>query len=255
MVNRRRVLLRGLLTLVLGLVFMAPPSWAAIAFVQGKNAEEVDTLSDDVAFTWNGNTTTGNAIVCGLTTIVAGGTPVIGVTDSQSNTYTLGPITDGPFATRNLIAHAANITGGTTPTVTATFTDGSTQRSMSCGEFSGLATSTPLDQQTGQAQTDPGTGTDAVSSGTMTTTQHDELIVGATCCFSPPATAGTGFTKFPGSDVSTVTEYRIVSITGTYAATFTTGTATDDFATRGATFKMQHPPCRGSLMLMGIGGC
>ena len=233
-------------TLFAILLFMLAPtsvSWAAIAFVQDKVSFTSDS-GNTQAITWTSNTTNGHFVVCAVMWSTPATRTLTGVTDSQGNTYTLSAFTrttEGP-AVDVAIVHAFNITVGTTPTVTATFNgSGSFGRHLQCAQFSGIATASALDQAAGQAQNNPGTGTDAVTSGTVVTTQADELIIGATCCMgtTPPGTAGTSFTMFPAITTEDAnSEYRIVSSTGTYAGTFTADGAADDFATRVATFKM-----------------
>lgn len=254
--------LRWIPLLILAALLLGPASsWAAIAHVQNKVSATANANSTQ-AITWASNTTSGNTIVCTVVWADPVNRVLTGITDSQSNTYTLSAFTRQVGGVVDVaIAYATNITGGTTPTVTASFSGSSSfGRHLQCGEFSGLATASVLDQAAGQAQDNPGTGANAVSSGNITTTQADELIVAITCCFAttPPGTAGTSFTMFSAITTEDAnTEYRIVSSTGTYAGTFTADGATDDFATRVASFKMAVTAsgCRGALSLLNVGGC
>src|SRR6266496_4391487 len=72
--------------------------------------------STTVAATFPGNTVTGNLIVV----CINGGTNAVsGVTDSDGNTYVAADTGDLTYSDCE-IWYAANITGGTTPTVTVT---------------------------------------------------------------------------------------------------------------------------------------
>lgn len=128
-------------------------------------------------------------------------------------------------ARRSALAYGYNCSGGST-TVTATLSGAA--NSFSCmHEVSGVPTSDPLDVSALRFQNLPGTGTDAVSSGSVTTTADGDYIFGWTLDdgFSSTTTQGTGFTEAPdtasGND-GFRGEYKIQASAGSVAATFTT---------------------------------
>jgi hypothetical protein len=91
-------------------------------------------------------------------------------------------------------AYLENLTGGAC-TVTVTFSIAVQASIVATHEFSGGATSSSLSGHTAQCQTTPGNGTDAVTSGTITTTSGDYLVGGTTNGSASGASvaAGTGF--------------------------------------------------------------
>jgi hypothetical protein len=241
------MLIRGFLTLLCGL--LASPAWAVPAFVQG--AESAGTSATTQAITFGSNTTTGNTIVCG--SAFATTLNLVSAADAGGvNVYTL--LTETASVTLSVSVqqfYSVNITGGWT-VLTATYQNSGPSKGVHCAEFSGL--NGGVDQQAGQAQDNPGTATDAVTSGNITTTAADEVLFSTTCCSAPTVILGTNYTYIDAAaSFDQGSEYRIVSSIGTYAGTWTANGATHDFATRVASFK-GTPPCRGALLL-GVGGC
>lgn len=91
--------------------------------------------------------------------------------------------------------------------------------------FTGGFAGSCFDKTTGQRETAPGTGTDAVDSGaTASTTTNGELVHGAVARVGAGAmTKGTGFTDGTTAYASTInTEYMTQSSAGAATATFTT---------------------------------
>src|SRR5207244_7921652 len=94
----------------------------------------------------------------------------------------------------------------------------------------------------GQYQGAPGTGADALTSGNPSpapTTTANTFVCGFTCNFNnnvAPTAVGTGFTqtgavKYTASMGGVQGEFKIVSATGTYPATFTSGVTNDNWTT------------------------
>ena len=244
--------MRHLAALAFLLAFLATsPSWAAPAFVQG--CESAGTVATTQACTFGTSTTAGNAILCGTGLDITAVAALLSAADtSGSNTYTLLTQTANSNNVGIRQFYALNITGGWT-VVTATYQNSSANKAVHCAEFSGLQA---FDQQAGNAQTDPGTGTDAVTSGNITTTQADEVLFTTSCCSPTTIIVGTNYTYIDaGPSFDQGSAYRIVSSTGTYAGTWTANNAADDFATRIASFSALASSCRGALMMMGAGGC
>ena len=80
-------------------------------------------------------------------------------------------------------------------------------------EYSGLATVNPVDVTASAAGTPA-----AMSSGAVTTTQANDLLFGAGASDNTVTAAGTGFTKRL-TGFGNLTEDRVVTTTGSYAAT------------------------------------
>jgi hypothetical protein len=111
-------------------------------------------------------------------------------------------------------------------------------------EWSGLDPSNPLDQHVGT------TGTSTTpSSGNVTTTSPVELVYGYIIPNSGTLTAGSGFTVAT-QPVADLSEYSVVTTTGSVAATGTMGTNTV-WTAQVMTFKASRSR---NLMMMGVGG-
>ena len=242
-------ILRGIL---LTLLLWSPvlPVWAAPVWVQG--AESNATSAATQAITFGSSTTTGNTIICGtgfVTTV-----NLLSAADTSGvNTYTL--LTESTRVAVDVSVqqfYAVDITGGWT-VLTATYQNSSASKGLHCAEFSGMGASV-LDQQAGNAQDNPGTGADAVTSGNITTTVANEVLFTTSCCSPTTVNVGTNYTYIDAAPLDDQgSAYRIVSSTGTYAGTWTANDAADDFVTRISSFEAL--PCRGALMMMGAGGC
>jgi len=122
--------------------------------------------SDEDPVTLSNSVTSGNLIAVGLTTWNTA-IPTSSIHDNKGNTYTkVGEAKNG--SDRAAIFYAANVTGGSSFTVSSTA--GGT---LSVHEYSGVATSSPLDMFA------TSTGTSATpQSGNVTTTIDHELYFG-----------------------------------------------------------------------------
>jgi len=184
--------------------------------------------------TFSSDVTSGNLI---LVAITQWNSTVSSVTDNKGNTYTA--VTSAQHANTatdyTQLYYAKNVAAGAT-TVTVTFSSG--VGNIGIYEYSGLSTTSPLDQVTSNtgASTTP-------NGGTLTTTPDNELYfaVGAddNGNNSTP-TAGGGYTVENHQDDSAnherfYTEDR-VSAHGSYSTDFTIG-ASSDWAVIGASFK------------------
>lgn len=202
----------------------------AISLVQSNLAlTNSGTLTQAVTFT--SNTTSGNLIVVStVKNVDAGGLGVItGITDSNGNTYQQAIAQNGNGVVVNSVEiwYAYNITGGTTPTVTVTWSL-SNRPAATIREYSGIATTSPLDVTLGFTQVSQITSWSMGPSSS--TSQADELVivaVGATGG-SPSAglwSLGSGFSNLQSQVASTTArqgvEDKIISSTGTQSATIT----------------------------------
>jgi hypothetical protein len=144
--------------------------------------------------------------------------------------------------------YLANVTGAPT-TVTATFDgSGAFSRAIIIEEADEIAASGALDVETGQSQVNPGLGTDAVSSGAVTTTAPDDFIFGCSVntvnVGSDRFAAGTGFTERVEITAvrQTTSEDRVLASAGSVAGTFT---ATDGDSTTFITMVMAFKAAAG----------
>ncbi len=169
------------------------------------------------------------------------------VTDSLGNTYTR--VASAAHSSNHQIVevHYCIVTVSGTPTVTIRYnpTPGTTQAtnvSMNVDTFTGSDASSTADG-TGAAQEQSGLGgtTDAVTSGSWTTTTNGDLIYAATCqtdTGNDPGSVGTGFTLAQNSGgVILKTEYRTQTTAGSVAGTFTGGGSFNNFVTAAMAIK------------------
>jgi RHS repeat-associated protein len=199
------------------------------AFVQG-----AVTSTANVA-TFGSSVTTGDLIVVGVTD---NGTsvPTNAITDNKGNTYTRAvQVENTSTDDYAAIFYAKNVTGGSSFAVTMTST---VAGSLAVQEYSGVATSTPLDQ----IATSTGASGNPTS-GNVTTAIDHELYFGLAWNGNNGATwtAGTGYTLRENitnnaSAERLATEDKVVTTATTTAATFTTS-STEAFAAAIATFK------------------
>ena len=118
------------------------------------------------------------------------GVGVSSMTDSKGNSYALavGPTVSSGNATES-IYYAKNIAAAGANTVTVNFSGSVPEADIPILEYSGLNTTNPLDVAVGA----DGSGTVA-SSGSVTTTNANDLLVGANIIVSSFAAVGTGYT-------------------------------------------------------------
>jgi len=221
-----------------------------VAFAHVQSAK--NTASTGVTTT-TGIGATGSAIGTGNT--VAGtvswsnlGAPATNVlntiTDNKGNTYPVVDTGGDPNATQVSCSSflLGNVIGGPT-TITATFSGSNPgAATIIWDEYSGALTNVnPTDVHTKNAQHDPGTGSNAITSGNITTTIPGDLIYGAVCETTNGSTAiaaGSSYTLRVSNEAnaglnSASSEDQVQTSAGSIAATFTDGTngATDDTIT------------------------
>lgn len=207
-----------------------------------------------LAISYASNVTAGSLLSCWI----YANHGISSVADSRSQTFSSAVnVTDGAtFSLANF--YYPNTTGGA-DTVTVTFAGAITYASLQCAEYSGVATSSPLDQATSNSQTAPGTGANAITSGNVTTTTAGQLILGWTTALTVGAgtvSAGTGFTGRTNVFGDTIFEDQVQGAAGSIAATFTGTNAASNYITLISTYKAASAvTCTGRLLLTGVGGC
>lgn len=176
---------------------------------------------------------TTNSVAAGSTLVVYVGwtsaTVTVTVADDKNGSHTCvqNPTTATGIG-RGAMCYFIGTASGNTIT-TATFSSDPGAQRILVNEYSGVVA--PIDKSAGQGQIDPGTGTDAVSSTSITTAINGCFIVGGTTDFAGgnPAT-GTGFTSVRFNTDARM-EHLSQGSAGAQAATFTSPAGTDDFAT------------------------
>ena len=117
------------------------------------------------------------------------------------------------------IYYVPNIKGGAN-TVTVQFNQSAASPDIRILEYSGLATSAPLDV----TATATGSST-AANSGSASTTSAGELIFGANTVYTGTRSAGTGFTSRTITSDGDIAEDEDVSASGSYSASATLSSA------------------------------
>jgi hypothetical protein len=164
---------------------------------------------------------------------------IVSGADSGGNTYSVDVQANAGGQVTSTATLSAQATTGLTngQTISVTLSSG-TQLAGEASEWSGIVTSGALDKT--QSKGPQGFGTAWTSNATATTSQASELLVGAYGTGSGLTnTAGSSFTaesSLTGAFRGLMTEYRIVSATGAYAATGTLSASSDGVATI-ATYK------------------
>jgi hypothetical protein len=186
-----------------------------VAFVKGVTG---NATSGTTTGTFTGSTTSGNLIV--VTTSDDSGTTSNGVsvTDNKGNTYT--KVHHVASASTLSMWYAANVTGGASHTVTATWSTSATGRlTLVAQEFDGGFTT--LDKSTSAT----GSSTSPSSGATATTTAASETVVGGVSYggTATTVTLGSGYTNLNTvsvADAGIGQESKVVSSTGAQTATF-----------------------------------
>jgi hypothetical protein len=210
-------LARSFALLILLQAAVSGPALAApIAFVQSNSATP-QSPQTTVAITYTAAQTLGNlnVVVVGWNDSTA---TVSSVGDLRGNTYALAGVPVVQSATGSqAIYYAKNIAAAAAGanTVTVTFSVAARYPDIRIAEYSGLDTVNPLDVSTGAR----GTTTSISNSGPVTTTNANDLLVGANLVQSTTIGAGTGYTSRRITQDADILEDRVVTVTGSYSAT------------------------------------
>lgn len=146
-----------------------------IAHVQSRS---VAGSGNSISLAYSSNNTAGNFLALRLVAVPSSVT-ISNCSDTRGNAWESVPNATGGTGGYQAIRFAKNVTAGAN-TVTCTLTGPATASILDIFEKSGVDRTSPLDQSKLTQQVDPGTGTDAISSGSVTTTADGELILGAT---------------------------------------------------------------------------
>ena len=172
------------------------------------------------------------------------------VTSSPSNTWNSTTDVNNSGKVRIQCYYAMNAASGTT-TVTFNFS-ASVSWEIAIHEYSGVATTSALDQQNG------GTGnSSSPSSGSVTTGANGELIFGWTANSTGVGTytAGTGFTLRQSDFGFYASEDQVQGTAGAISATWGQGGSTAQWAAKVLTFKAAGGAAKPhQLPTLGVGG-
>lgn len=152
-----------------------PVSSETIAHVQSRS---VSGSGNSISLAYASNNTAGNFLALRLTASPSSVT-ISNCSDTRGNIWEPVPNATGGSGGYQAIRFAKNVLAGAN-TVTCTLTGAATFSTLDIFEKSGVDRTSPLDQSKLTQQVDPGTGADAISSGSVTTTADGELILGAT---------------------------------------------------------------------------
>lgn len=154
----------------------------AWAFVQAPTAVRNSSVSSQ-AIVFGSAVSSNNRIIIaiGWRAVFSGTVTISSVTDDLGNTYSLDKhqtiVEDGTHFAYGAV-YSAPVTSTGTPTVTVAWSASCTQVELAAAEYSGLATSSPVDVSSSGS----GNGTTSVASGsTANTTAANELVFAAVC--------------------------------------------------------------------------
>ncbi len=203
------------------------------------------------AFNAAGYTTTSATTVAITLTVAAGSTLVVWVTwddtttvtcsvaDPTNGTYTAGPVDNFTAVSQAFGRFYKQAVAAGSTTITATFGASANFRGIWVAEITGAVTTGGSDGSSGNTQSAPGTGADAVTTGAMTNAAQPALIIATAIDIDSTTTpaAGTGFTS-AGSNAALAArvESKRITATGSQAGTFTAGTGADHFWAAGFVF-------------------
>lgn len=193
---------------------LAHSASAAITYIQSNSVIDSPVTSVAVPYTDAQGAGDLNVVVVGWNDSTS---HVLSVTDTKGNTYTVaaGATTSSGNAT-SVIYYAKNIiaAAGNDNSVTVTFDAAVPYADVRIAEYSGIDTVNPLDVAVGAA----GDGT-AMNSGSVTTTNANDLLVGGNTVAHTTISAGSGYTQRILTGYGDILEDRVVSAIGSYSAT------------------------------------
>ena len=208
-----------------------PDRYATISYVQGADMTN-DTTVATAAVAFPANVTSGNFIIAAFTWDNTSIGLAFSCSDSRGNTYSnVTTAWNDATNTQSVgICYAPITSGGAADTVTVTFGGGASFRRLIVGEYSGVATTSPVDGFTGIGGGSTATGTDGTTSGNITTTQDGDLIFSVieTTAVTRGPVPGTGFTaRLYTNSKDLSVEDKQQPLAGTTAGTWTMPAAGD----------------------------
>jgi uncharacterized repeat protein (TIGR01451 family) len=139
------------------------------------------------------------------------------VTDTTGNSYqrAIGPTTRSSSASQSIYyaINRTSVTGGAN-TVTVAFTAAAATPELRVAEYAGIDPLQPLDVTIGASANSASS-----SSGSVTTRNANDLLIGANWASSVTSGAGSGYTSRVITTAGDILEDRVVTAAGSYAAT------------------------------------
>jgi hypothetical protein len=220
-------------------LLLAPTNgFAAWALDRAWDSNLLGGSGTTVTFTYSGAVAAGAMLKCYVGAGTASSGIVSGISDSVNGAWILDggtgvPVTTGAQDWAASGGYFLNSAAGT-PVVTATFTSSSSSRTIVCGSYTGVATSSAFDVGKGNGQTDPGTGADAVTTGaTSATAQSNELAISFVLTQSSVNLTANGtwtqrFNAAIGSNFTMGVQDKNIASASTVTATWTVDNAAGD---------------------------
>lgn len=197
----------------------ATTAHAAVSYVQGNSAVP-QTSQTSVAVIYTAAQTAGNTniVVVGWHDSTA---TVSSITDTKGNSYVIavGPTVSSTHGSETIYYASGIIAAAASAnTVTVTFSVSASKPDIRIAEYSGLVATSALDHAVGATGT---TGT-SLSSGSISTTYANDLVVGADLGGVTTSAAGSGYTqRILTTTDKDLLEDKTVTTTGSYSATAT----------------------------------
>ena len=203
-----------------GFLCFLPRAHASIAFVQSTSTTSSSATSTSAHFT--SSVTSGDFIIIMEGNQYSSERTLQNCTDTLGNAFVTSSIDLDPIISTVSACYASNVTGGA-DTTTVTLSGVPTATGMMSAEFSGVATTSPLDVFSGNNSTVANTPTQ-----TATTTLPDLVIGQVLGSTSTPSSSWNSLgTIIPTGVVRQSFEYLIQSSAGAVSAPYnTSGTAT-----------------------------
>ncbi len=206
---------------------------AAISYVQNLGTYASTSSSSSTTVSIGSSVTAGNSIIVTIA-IDYDNSGSVSCSDSRGNSYTVDVDQIYSSYVRTIVCSAHNVTALSSGDTITVSHPSAAPRAVSVHEFSGLAPTGTLDRTASAT----GSSSSFSSGSTSTTTQADELLIGAigtdgriTDTFTPGSgytaltRAGTNSTGMWATNNTINPEYRIVSSTGSYVADGTNSTS------------------------------
>lgn len=200
----------------------------AISFVQSKTSDSTNNYVNSISATFTSNVSAGSLLLAFIDTTSTNDETTATLTDTNGNTWTrLVNFANTTDASTIQCWYVLNANAGATQ-VNYLMSANFRQRTMGILEFSGVATTSAVD---GTPTTTAVNGyTQTHGSGNLTTTNANDLIIGAMGGNNGDATltseSGQGWGSsliqagYTGSFSKLGIQYKIVAATGTYQSTF-----------------------------------
>lgn len=250
-------MLRRLLLACAVLLALCGTAQAQIAYVGSTSGDNYSGSTTTTPAASAFSVSTGHAIIVGIRYVRTAAEAVSSCSDTASNTYqSAGASVNDGFDTILELWYALGVTANASNVVTCTMSAAVAYWGVVAADYSGIATTSAFDQAATGVENSGGV---TVTSGSFTTTQADELIVGVaqTNILDATWSTGTGLStiRVQGTSNITMLADAIVSTIQTGATATMSNSASNAKTLAVATFKAAAvtPSSPQSLLLLGVG--